>query len=1021
MSTIQNYRKSAPVSTWLVALLLSVCIQTALWAGVTGKIAGRITALDTGEPLPGANVVVVGTASGAATDMDGEFYILNLRPGTYSVLVSMMGYQAVVSNEVRVIVDHTVVLDLALTTMVLEGSEVVVTADREVVIMDRSASEISISSDDISTVPAVRDVWDYLNLEAGIEDDLIRGGGLDQTALMVDGLAIVDNRSNEPIMMLNLSSVDQINIIKGGFNAEYGNIRSGLINVTTKEGSTTGYSGTIDIQYDPAQQKHGGYSLYDRNNYYLKPFLDPLVMWSGTKAGAWSQEMKDSYPDFIGWAAVASNLLDDNDPSNNMTPEQARDLFLWYHQVEGSKDLGRTEGQYAHKPDFNIDLGFGGPMPVFGKILGNMTFYLSHHDKSEMFALPTSRDFYHEANTHLSLTIRPTSKTKLKIEGLYGEINTVAASPEGSGNNWYLTSGSDIFTSFLVTSEAYEEGGGSALYWPDALNPFDIYRMMLGFSFDHVLSPSTFYNIRISNVHIKNICDGPGSIRDTTEIRTFGNFAVDESPYGFWVSSNYTPSGDRMVFASLGGVARDQSEVNSINVKFDLTSQVTKRHQLKTGFEFNYDDLLTKYWSQFDYAPKNNYLRKYRAFPIRFGAYLQDKIEIKGLIANIGVRLDSNDPNQDWYTVDKYSKYLSPNYKDEFTTAAPTEPAEGHLKISPRLGVSHPITDAAKLYFNYGHFYSMPSSYDMYQIGYGTAYQGIDYLGNPSADIPKTVAYELGVEYDVSNMILVHVSGYYKDVSDQIGYVGYTSIDGSVNYTTTENNNYEDIRGFEFRVQKRYGRWFTGWINYNYIVQTWGFYGRDHYYEDLRDQMRYGYQNPQQEKPLARPFLRANLVFHTPPAWGPQLLGGRPLDQLQVNLLLGWKAGEFETWDPLNTYELQDNLQWKGQYSADLRLGKNISRKNSAVMLFMEITNVLNLQYIATQGFSDGDDWRSYLESLHLPMYDDEAYEAAGYTGGDDKVGDVKSDDKPYINMPNREFLTYLNPRRLSLGFRINF
>lgn len=220
MSTIQNHRKSALVSNWLIALLLSVCIQTALWAGVTGKIAGRITALDTGEPLPGANVVVVGTALGAATDLDGEFYILNLRPGTYSVSVSMMGYQAVVSNEVRVIVDHTVVLDLALTTMVLEGSEVVVTADREVVIMDRSASEISVSSNDISTVPAVRDVWDYLNLEAGVEDDLIRGGGLDQTALMVDGLAIVDNRSNEPIMMLNLSSVDQINIIKGGFNAE---------------------------------------------------------------------------------------------------------------------------------------------------------------------------------------------------------------------------------------------------------------------------------------------------------------------------------------------------------------------------------------------------------------------------------------------------------------------------------------------------------------------------------------------------------------------------------------------------------------------------------------------------------------------------------------------------------------------------------------------------------------------------------------------------------------------------------
>ncbi|MBC8401486.1 MAG: TonB-dependent receptor [Candidatus Marinimicrobia bacterium] len=1021
MRTYQNHRKSALVLARLISLLVCLGLQSVLWAGITGKIAGRITTEDTGEPLPGANVVVVGTSQGAAADVDGEYYILNLRPGSYTVAVSMMGYQSVIIQNVNVIVDHTVVLDFVLPTMVLEGSEVIIMADREVVIMDRSASEISISADDIATVPAVRDVWDYLNLEAGIEDDLIRGGGLDQTALMVDGLAIVDNRSNEPIMMLNLSSIDQINIIKGGFNAEYGNIRSGLINVTTKEGSTFDYSGTIDIQFDPAQQKHDGHSLYDPENYYLKPFLDPLVMWSGTQSGAWTPEMKESYPDFIGWAAVSSNLASDSDPSNDMTPEQARDLFMWYHQVEGSDDLGQKKGQYAHKPDFNIDLGFGGPVPVLGKMLGDMTFYFSHHDKSEMFALPTVRDFYHEANTHLSLTVRPTAKTKLKIEGLHGEINTVAASPEGSGNNWYLTGGSDIFSSYLATSDAYEEGGGSALYWPDALNPFDVYRSMLGFSFDHVLSPSTFYNVRISQIHIKNVCDGPGSLRDTTTIRTFGNFAVDEAPYGFLVASNYTPSGDRMVFASLGGVARDQSEVNSLNVKFDLISQVNKRHQLKTGFEFNYDDMLTKYWSQFDYAPKNNYLRKYRAFPIRLGAYIQVKIEIKGLIANVGVRLDSNFPNQDWYSVDQYSKYLSPNYKDDFTTEAPTEPAKGHLKISPRLGVSHPITEAAKLYFNYGHFYSMPSSFDMYQIGYGTAYQGIDYLGNPSADIPKTVAYELGVEYDLSNMILIHASGYYKDVSDQIGYVGYTNIDGSVNYTTTENINYEDIRGFEFRIQKRYGRWFTGWLNYNYLVQTWGYFGRDHYFEDIRDQMRYGYQNPKQEKPLSRPYLRANLVFHTPKTFGPQLLGRHPLDQLQINLLLGWKAGEYVTWDPLDTYELQDNLQWKGQYSTDLRLGKSISRKSSNVMLFLEVTNILGLKYISTQGFSTGDDWRSYLESLHLPMYKDEQYEAAGYSGGDDKVGDVKSNDKPYINMPNREFLTYLNPRRLSLGLRINF
>jgi hypothetical protein len=309
----------------------------------------------------------------------------------------------------------------------------------------------------------------------------------------------------------------------------------------------------------------------------------------------------------------------------------------------------------------------------------------------------------------------------------------------------------------------------------------------------------------------------------------------------------------------------------------------------------------------------------------------------------------------------------------------------------------------------------------MYQIGYGTAYQGIDFLGNPSAEIPKTIAYELGVEYNVSDMILIHASGYYKDVSDQIAYVGYTSIDGSVNYTTIKNSNYEDIRGFELRVQKRFGHWVTGWVNYNYVVQTWGNFGRDHYYENPRDQLRYGYQNPKQEKPLARPFARSSLVFHTPKVWGPKIFGMRPFEQWQANILLGWKAGEYITWDPLDTYELQDNLQWRSEFTGDLRIAKNISGEKFDLMFFMDVNNVFGLQYISMQGFDSGDDWRNYLESLHLQMYNDEEYIAKGYTSGNDRVGDVYSDEKPHINMPNRGFLTYLNPRRITIGLRYNF
>ena len=71
--------------------------------------------------------------------------------------------------------------------------------------------------------------------------------------------------------------------------------------------------------------------------------------------------------------------------------------------------------------------------------------------------------------------------------------------------------------------------------------------------------------------------------------------------------------------------------------------------------------------------------------------------------------------------------------------------------------------------------------------------------------------------------------------------------------------------------------------------------------------------------------------------------------------------------------------------------------------------------------FDGGDDFRDYMYSLHLPMYEGQIYQDAGFESGDDRIGDIKDNDKDYINMPNRTFLMDLNPRRLTFGIRANF
>lgn len=1006
--------------------LVPILLISILWAGVaisqtTGKIAGTVTDAETGNPLPGVNVLLEGTEQGAATDESGDYFIIRIEPGVYSVTASMIGYQSVTKTEVRVNVDHTSRVDFALQTSVIAGQSVTIEAEREVISMDKSSSIEVTTPDEIDQIPLATNLNEVVSLQAGMDGLQVRGGSLDQTQFMVDGLIMVDNRANEPLTQVNLSSVQEISVIKGGFNAEYGNVRSGLINVVTKEGNASRYTGSFDYQYTPPHYKHLGPSLFSSDNYYLKPYLDPAVMWEGTNNGAWDEETQNSYPTFAGWNSVAEG--------RPQTPEQARDMFLWLHRAEGADNLAPANydgpsrvGQYGNKPDWQLDASFGGPVPVFSRALGDLRFFASHRTNWEMFGLPTVRDYYKESNSLLKLTSNMTPSMKLSLEGNYGEVNSVSRAVDSpNGNNDFVRSGEDIFNADIATGLAYDHRYGANLYWPESLDPFDIYRTMQGISLDHALSSSTFYSLRITHIQVQNSARGPASWRDTSTVRSFGGLTVDESPYGFWWEGGYQEMTDGMLYAAIGAGVRDTSRVNTINVKFDLTSQINKYNQLKIGFLYNYDDLNTHYGKVSQYtAGGDNWQSEWRYYPYRIGAYVQNKLEFEGMIANFGVRFDYNQPNTDWYTADRYSQYFRKPYKDVFTEIAPKEQTQSQLAISPRLGISHPIGANSKLYFNYGHFYSMPRAEDMYGIGYGQQAAGIDFLGNPSADMPKTIAYELGFEQSIADVFLVHASGYYKDVTKQTGEVEYTNYDGSVDYATIENNNYEDIRGFEFRLEKRYGQWISGWVNYNYMVSTSGYIGREHYFQDPARQQLEGLQNPYMEIPLARPIARANVRFHVPSNWGPSLGGIKPMSNLQLSFLFYWQSGRYQTWDPLETYKLQDNLHWRSRYSFDARLSKRFELRRTDVTLYMDIRNLFNNKYIATQGFADDQDTRAYLESLHLPLYEGEDYQAAGYTPGDDRPGDMKSKDKPYIDMPNRNFLTFLNPRTFIFGLRLN-
>jgi len=200
-------------------MMLAIALASPLWSGITGKIAGVIVDKDDETPLPGANVMVIGTTLGAATDLNGHYTILEVPPGTYNIQVSFIGYQKVIINDVRVYIDLTTRIDIALEVEAIQLGEAVIVAERTLIKPDVATSVVAVSGNELKMLP-VANVTDVMGMQAGINNNQIRGVGLDQALFMVDGVLMRDPRNNQALTKVPLSTIREISVERGGFNTE---------------------------------------------------------------------------------------------------------------------------------------------------------------------------------------------------------------------------------------------------------------------------------------------------------------------------------------------------------------------------------------------------------------------------------------------------------------------------------------------------------------------------------------------------------------------------------------------------------------------------------------------------------------------------------------------------------------------------------------------------------------------------------------------------------------------------------
>jgi hypothetical protein len=231
---------------WLLGLLMAV--SAGGFAQTSGKISGIVRDAKTGESLAGANVLVAGTGLGAVTDLQGEFYILNVPPGAVTVEARMIGYTPVRAEKIRVSVNRTVPLEFRMTAAVLTGEAVTVRADKVVLKKDQTSSIRNISSEDIGRLPA-ENIETVVAMQPGVVGRHFRGGRSNEVTYLIDGVGVTDAYSHETRTSdVNPEIVEEVEVITGTFNAEYGDAMSGVVNVVTKEGGNR-FTGNASAQF----------------------------------------------------------------------------------------------------------------------------------------------------------------------------------------------------------------------------------------------------------------------------------------------------------------------------------------------------------------------------------------------------------------------------------------------------------------------------------------------------------------------------------------------------------------------------------------------------------------------------------------------------------------------------------------------------------------------------------------------------------------------------------------------------
>lgn len=776
-------------------------LATSPLLAANGKIAGVVKDRSSGEVIPGANVttMVGGTTVGAVTDAEGQYFLLNVPPGVYTVKVGYVGYQPIEKTDVRVRLDLTTEVNFDIAEQAIEGETITVVAERPLIEKTLTSSRTSIDATEINNTMPVADLTDLIDTSPSVFRGFVRGGRKSESKILVDGIDVSDtyfragegtsvyspytsaNRSTagEFGVGINASSVQSLDIISGTFNAEYDAASAGVINVVTREGGEN-FEGRVFVRAGSGVENAG-----------------PNVFYNDTKDGQAVASDVEKYQ------TERTNLLNSGDAANIA---KAQRFYTFNPNQQTEYGEGPTEAEVS----------LGGPLAG----VGGFYFTTRYSDAREY--LPYG---HHLSMRHsLKLTFKPTENGKLTANFMVDD--------EGKLGGWTNRDYAPRFKFYTLGYPSNKKLG------------------MMGYlNWTHTLSSKTFYEVKVSQLNRNSQFgysddDGDGRVEagedgDFIKITESAQSDLYLGVNGTGVLANgqrsfFTPDPGNEQFFTLAfsnnayrigqpGFYYEDLDRNVFQLKADVTSQLNFNNQIKAGILYRYHTV-----SQFQQRTQvritydNAFpfeITDYTVNPKEYAVYVQDRIEYEGIIINGGVRLDGFDVG-----AKNFSDFFNPS--NETTTAngqivrEQVRNADVGIKwfFQPRLGISHPITENAAMHYSWGKFYSPPAFSSMFD-NYGVfTNPSLPFVVDVDADPVQATAYEIGIQYGLNRNHLLDVTAYYRDI-ENYGRISYAINPvaglGFGSYTYSTSFGYADSRGVEFALERRAGSpWFSGRFNY---------------------------------------------------------------------------------------------------------------------------------------------------------------------------------------------------------------